>query len=211
MSKVNEPFPIFYDDDGTPLENGMIYVGVANEDARQNPLQLYWDSALTSPAAQPIRTLGGRPSYQGAPASVYTSAASYSIDVFNRFGTPVTANQNTSPFVTAQEIADLTAASPVNTYAGTSQTFALVDQNAIVRFTNASAVTVTIPPESTTNFTIGCFIEVHQIGAGQVTFVAGSGVTLQSRGSVVKTSGQYAVAGLRKDAANTWVLAGDLL
>lgn len=210
MSKVNEPFPIFYDDDGTPLENGMIYVGAVGQDARQNPIQLYWDEARTQPAAQPIRTLGGRPSYQGAPASIFTAAASYSVAVFNKFGTPVTANDNTSPSVTAQEIADIAAASAVNTYTGTSQTLALVDQNAIVRFTNNSAITLTLPNTATVPFAVGSFIEVHQVGTGQITFVAGSGATLQVRTGFSKTAGQYSVAGLRVVAANTFVLTGDL-
>lgn len=90
MSKINEPFPIFYDDDGTPLDNGMIYVGAVGQNPRSNPVQVYYDAALTIPAAQPIRTLGGRPAYQGAPARLYIAQTEYSIEVQNRFGTPVT-------------------------------------------------------------------------------------------------------------------------
>ena len=90
MTQVTEPFPIFYDDDGTPLENGMIYVGEANQDPRVNPVAVFFDEALTVPAAQPIRTLGGRPAYQGAPARMYIAEAAYSIEVQNAFGSPVT-------------------------------------------------------------------------------------------------------------------------
>lgn len=90
MSQITEPFPIFYDDDGTPLDDGMIYVGEENQDPRQNPIQVYYDAALTQPASQPIRTLGGRPAYQGAPTNLYVSSAQYSIEVQNRFGTPIT-------------------------------------------------------------------------------------------------------------------------
>ena len=70
MARIAEPFPIFYDDDGTPLDNGMIYVGTAGQDARANPVQVFWDEALTVAAEQPIRTLNGRPAYQGAPANI---------------------------------------------------------------------------------------------------------------------------------------------
>jgi hypothetical protein len=104
MSRVTEPFPIFYDDDGTPLENGMIYVGAAGQDARSSPVQVFWDDALTIAAEQPIRTLNGRPAYQGAPTNIYTAAGEYSVAVFNRFGTPVTADQNAS-FANAGDIA----------------------------------------------------------------------------------------------------------
>jgi hypothetical protein len=89
MTQVTEPFPIFYDDDGTPLDDGMIYVGQANQDPRVNPVTVYTDEARTIPIAQPIRTLGGRPAYQGAPINLYVAEAAYSIAVQNRFGTPI--------------------------------------------------------------------------------------------------------------------------
>lgn len=90
MTQVTEPFPIFYDDDGTPLGNGMIYVGEANQDPRTNPVTVYTDEARTVPIAQPIRTLDGRPAYQGAPVNLYLNEPSYSISVQNRFGSLVT-------------------------------------------------------------------------------------------------------------------------
>ena len=89
MTQVTEPFPIFYDNDGTPLDDGMIYVGQANQDPRVNPVTVYTDEARTIPIAQPIRTLGGRPAYQGAPINLYVAEAAYSIAVQNRFGTPI--------------------------------------------------------------------------------------------------------------------------
>lgn len=89
MTQVTEPFPIFYDDDGTPLDDGMIYVGQANQDPRVNPVVVYTDEARTISIAQPIRTLGGRPAYQGAPINLYVAEAAYSIAVQNRFGTPI--------------------------------------------------------------------------------------------------------------------------
>ena len=32
---------------GKPLENGSLYIGVANQDPETNPLTVYWDPALT--------------------------------------------------------------------------------------------------------------------------------------------------------------------
>lgn len=105
MTQVTEPFPIFYDDDGTPLENGMIYVGEANQDPRTNPVTVYTDEARTVPIAQPIITLNGRPAYQGAPVNLYVAAASYSVAVFNKRGTPVTYSQDATSFATSVELA----------------------------------------------------------------------------------------------------------
>lgn len=94
MARIAEPFPIFYDDDGTPLDNGAIYIGAVDQNPRAAPVQVFYDAARTLPAAQPIRTLGGRPAYQGAPARLYIAETAYSIEVQNRFGTPVTGPAN---------------------------------------------------------------------------------------------------------------------
>lgn len=105
MTQVTEPFPIFYDDDGTPLENGMIYIGQANQDPRTNPVTVYRDEARTVPIAQPIITLDGRPAFQGAPVNLYIAEAEYSIAIQNRFGTPIVSAPNGSAFITSQELA----------------------------------------------------------------------------------------------------------
>lgn len=82
------PFPIFNDIDGNPLENGYIYVGTPGLNPETNPIQVYWDAALTVPAAQPIRTLGGYPSRNGTPARLYVNS-DYSIRVQNSKGSLV--------------------------------------------------------------------------------------------------------------------------
>lgn len=86
---VNPPFPIYTDIDGQPLENGYIYIGVANLNPVTNQVLTYWDAALTQLAPQPIRTLGGYPSNSGTPARIYIDGASYSITVLNRNGSLV--------------------------------------------------------------------------------------------------------------------------
>lgn len=82
------PFPIFTDVDGNPLENGYIYVGTPGLNPETNPIQVYWDAALTVPAAQPIRTLNGYPSRNGTPARLYVNS-DYSIRVQNSKGSLV--------------------------------------------------------------------------------------------------------------------------
>lgn len=211
MARVTDPFPIFYDDDGTPLENGMIYVGEPNLDPRTNPVTVYWDEARTITAVQPIRTLGGRPAYQGAPTGIYVSQTSYSISVFNRFGNPIGGDIDASSLVTASEIEALVSTSPILPETGTSYTLALDDANAVVPITNSSAITLTIPNNSAVAIPVGSWVEVHQGGTGQITFSPASGVTLNTRGGFNKTAGQNAIAGLRKMATNTWILTGDII
>jgi len=82
---VQPPFPVFSDTDGTPLENGYIWIGQANLDPQTNPIAVYWDEALTQPAAQPIRTIGGYPSLNGGPGRLYCASA-YSARVQNKNG-----------------------------------------------------------------------------------------------------------------------------
>jgi hypothetical protein len=85
---VNPPYPIFSEADGLPLENGYIWIGVANLDPQTNPINVYWDDALTITAAQPIRTLNGYVVYQGTPSRFYTST-NYSIRVMDKNGSTI--------------------------------------------------------------------------------------------------------------------------
>jgi Head binding len=82
---IESPYPLFTDDDGVALEDGYIYVGTANLDPVANPVAVYFDSALTIPAAQPIRTSGGYPVYSGSPARLFVNS-DYSIRVNDKNG-----------------------------------------------------------------------------------------------------------------------------
>jgi hypothetical protein len=85
---IQPTFPIFTDIDGQPLEAGYIFIGVANLAPIGNPINVYWDAALTLAAVQPIRTIGGYPVNNGTPARLYVNS-DYSIQVQNRNGSVV--------------------------------------------------------------------------------------------------------------------------
>ena len=85
---IQPTYPIFTDIDGQPLEDGYVWIGTANLDPQTNPINVYWDAALTLPAAQPIRTLAGYPSNSGTPARLYVNS-DYSIRVMNKNGSSV--------------------------------------------------------------------------------------------------------------------------
>lgn len=85
---IQPTYPIFTDIDGQPLEDGYIWIGVANLAPIVNPITIYWDAALTIPAAQPVRTRGGYPINSGTPARLYVNS-DYSIQVQNRNGSVV--------------------------------------------------------------------------------------------------------------------------
>ena len=83
-SSIISPFPVFNDLDGSPLENGYIYIGQSNLNPETAPVNVFWDAALTIPAAQPVRTVGGYPSRQGTPSRFYSATDTYSITVRNK-------------------------------------------------------------------------------------------------------------------------------
>lgn len=106
--------------------------------------------------------------------------------------------------------AALAGGGTVSSQTGTSYTAVLGDANTYIRFSNASAITFTIPPNSSVAFPIGTVIEMEQAGAGALSVAAGSGVTINSRSSDLTLAGQYAVAFVKKVATDTWTMNGDL-
>ena len=86
---IQVPFPVFAGTDGQPLENGYIWIGTVNLNPQVNPIAVYWDAALTIPAAQPLRTLNGYVSRSGTPAQVYIDGVNFSILVQDSKGSMV--------------------------------------------------------------------------------------------------------------------------
>lgn len=99
----------------------------------------------------------------------------------------------------------------INAQAGTSYTFALTDAGNLCEFTNAAAVTVTVPPNSTVAFSVGTQIDLMAGGAGKVTFAQGAGVTIKSVNSLKSLAAQEAAGTLVKMATDTWRLTGSLV
>lgn len=97
-----------------------------------------------------------------------------------------------------------------NAQTGTTYTLVLTDAGKMVTMSNASANTLTVPPNADVAFPTNTRIDLLQYGAGQTTIAAGSGVTIYSSVSKMKLTGQYSGATLWKKATNTWVLVGDL-
>lgn len=75
---------------------------------------------------------------------------------------------------------------------------------------NISAITLTIPNDTTYTFTIGQTFLVVQKNIGVVTVQGDVGVTIDSLGGKFKTNGRYSEVRLIKIAANEWLLSGDL-
>lgn len=92
-----------------------------------------------------------------------------------------------------------------NNQTGTTYTLVLADHGKDVRCSNAAAITLTVPPNSSVAFPLGALIAVSQSGAGAVTATAGAGVTLHAPFGAATTA-QYDQRVLEKVATNEWVV-----
>jgi hypothetical protein len=88
-----------------------------------------------------------------------------------------------------------------------SYTLVAGDNNKLIEMNVGTANNVTI---DNSVFTAGNQILVSQYGAGQVTFVAGSGVTLRSPSGKLKLTGQYSLATIIAISATEFYISGDL-
>jgi uncharacterized MnhB-related membrane protein len=99
-----------------------------------------------------------------------------------------------------------------NAQSGATYTVANTDlYQALVITTNASTKTVTIAPDSTlTAAAVGSAITFLNTGAGDLTFAAGSGVTITSAGgtSAAPKLAQFKSAVAIRLSANAWTICG---
>jgi hypothetical protein len=89
-----------------------------------------------------------------------------------------------------------------NAQTGLTYSFLLTDFTKLVTLSNASAVAVTLPLESSVAWPSGTQLRLLNIGTGTVTVAGAVGVTIN--GSPL-TLGQYKGANLIKTGTNTWV------
>jgi hypothetical protein len=97
-----------------------------------------------------------------------------------------------------------------NAQTGTTYTLVIADLGKLVTLSNASGITLTVPPSV---FATGNIINIQQIGAGQVTLAQGAGVTITSTGataSAPKLKKQYSAASIICTGSNTFTVIGDL-
>jgi hypothetical protein len=98
-----------------------------------------------------------------------------------------------------------------NAQTGTTYTLVASDSAKLVTTSNASAVTVTVPPSV---FTTGNQINVQSIGVGLTSFAAGAGVTITSTGATAAAPilrARYSACTIICTGSNTFTIIGDLV
>lgn len=137
------------------------------------------------------------------------AAATKALDVVG--GLPVlTDGGDGTPVINPTQLPEVGASSAptaitANDQSGTTYTLVADDAGKVIRCTNASAVTVTVPPNSSVAFAVGTIINVYAAGAAGVAIAAGSGVTIRNNSVGLA---QYEEVSLRKDATDEWVRVG---
>ena len=91
----------------------------------------------------------------------------------------------------------------------TNYTLVSTDRDQVIEVNSAGAVNVTVPTNASVPFAIGTVIEVCQTGAGLVTLLPASGVTIDNPSSLT-TRIQWSTIGIRKRGTDEWVASGDL-
>lgn len=94
-----------------------------------------------------------------------------------------------------------------------SFTVAGADTGKTLEVSSTSEITITVPSDSQASIPNGTQIAIIQAGTGFVTFVpstSGGTVTLLSKNSNRRISGQYSQVLLVKRSANSWYLFGDI-
>jgi hypothetical protein len=86
-----------------------------------------------------------------------------------------------------------------------SSAYTLVSGDAGKLILNSAAITITVE-----GLAVGQQVDFLQNVAGQITFAAGAGKTLNGADGNLKTAAQYSPAGVKCVATDTYVLLGDL-
>lgn len=99
----------------------------------------------------------------------------------------------------------------IETFFGTvqktdSHTLELDDAWQTVEISKASAVNLTVPPNSSVAFPVGTRIFLKRTGAGAMTIVQGSGVTVTGSSGGLTDPGLNVEMALRKTGTDTWDL-----
>jgi hypothetical protein len=136
-----------------------------------------------------------------------TGALTLSID------TATTADLSTAQTLTNKTLTDPKINLSINAQTGTTYTLVLADNGKFITSSNTSAITVTIPPNSSVAYATGAQVNIIQKGAGQVTISQGSGVTIRSTGATAtapQLRAQYSSATCIYEGSDIWYVVGDI-
>ena len=92
----------------------------------------------------------------------------------------------------------------------TTRTPGLTDASAYILCTHGTGMTVTLPQDSDVAFPVGTQIIFERNGAGTLTFAAGTGATVNSKGATLTCADRYTTVAAVLIAADTWTIFGNI-
>jgi hypothetical protein len=150
--------------------------------------------------------VGGTTAITGTIATAFTTAKTLTLpDATDTLVGKATSDVLTNKTLTAPLINLAFNAQTVTTY-----TLVASDSGKLVTSSNASPVTITVPPSI---FAAGEQINVQSIGAGLTSFAQGAGVTITSTGATSTAPilrAQFSACTIICTASNTFTVIGDL-
>jgi len=150
-----------------------------------------------------------------APPLEITDTATINLGGTGEAGTPLTADVKLSAVTGNQLTADAAGLLVVPEVtivvdATTAKTIALADTNKYIRMTNASAKTLTVPPNATLAFPQGTTIAFINANTGNLTITPGAGVTINKPSTQTFVLAAFSSAILTKVGTDIWDLAGNM-
>lgn len=180
-NSVLAPFTVFTESNGTPLENGYLYIGASGQNPEVSAITVYYDADLTIPAAQPIRTIGGYPSRAGSPTSIYVGTDDYSLTVRDRNGVLVYSSLNVQQRFSGRiiaETANLIGHRRAVTVGGTANAITATFSPAFTTWAEAAGIVLAVPLSAPSTSTTPTFAPD---GLAAKTIVRGSDRVLDIR------------------------------
>ncbi|MFM7628477.1 MAG: hypothetical protein ACKO44_03090 [Algoriphagus sp.] len=151
------------------------------------------------------QTFAGAKTLSNTTASTSTSTGALVVSG----GVGIAGNTNIGGALSGSETGSSTIsgfAANINNQTGTTYQLVASDNGKIITLNNASGITLTVPA----GLSVGFNCMIVQLGAGQVTLVAGAGATITNRSSYTKSGGQNAILSLISVASNSFISSGDM-
>jgi hypothetical protein len=168
----------------------------------------------TSDANKPVSTatetaIATAKSEAIAEVTAVIDSAPAALNTLNELAAALGDDENFAATVTTNLALKVDSLTPI-TQKSESYTLSTLDhRDDLIEMGSSSALTLTIPLNSSIAYPVGTSLDILQTGAGQVTITGDSGVTVNATPGL-KLRTQWSSATLLKRAEDTWVVYGDL-
>jgi hypothetical protein len=168
----------------------------------------------TSDADKPVSTatvtaIATAKSEAVAEVTAVIDGAPGALNTLNELAAALGDDANFAGTVTASLATKVDSYTPITQKTASYTLSTLNHRDDLIEMGSASALTLTIPLNSSIAYPVGTSLDILQTGAGQVTIAGAAGVTVNATPGL-KLRTQWSSATLFKRAENTWVVYGDL-